>query len=163
MQGSVCVCCIRIYLGAITIFVQVFRLSSTAISLDIYSDYLLVFCSFRWWGLSHDQLFFYDCYCCCLVAKLCLTLWDPMEAHQASLSLIISRSLPKFMSIESVMPSNCLSSSVMLFSFCLQSSPGSFPMSQLSTSGGQSFGASASMMTVSMTAHWKSSLVAELL
>lgn len=47
MEGSVCVCCIRIYLGAITIFVQVFSLSSTAISLDIYSDYLLVFCSFR--------------------------------------------------------------------------------------------------------------------
>ena len=29
-------------------------------------------------------------------------------AHQASLTLIISRSLPKFMSIESVMPSNHL-------------------------------------------------------
>ena len=79
MEGSVCVCCIRIYLGAITIFVQVFSLSSSAISLDIYSDYLLVFCSFRWWGLSHDQLFFYDCYCCCSVAQLCLTLWDPMD------------------------------------------------------------------------------------
>ena len=43
MQGSVCVCCIRIYLGAITIFVQVFSLSSTAISLDIYSDYCVLF------------------------------------------------------------------------------------------------------------------------
>ena len=48
-------------------------------------------------------------YCCYLLAKLCLTLQDPMDAaYQASLSLTISQSLPKFMSIESVIPSNCL-------------------------------------------------------
>ena len=36
--------------------------------------------------------------CCCLVAKLCLTLCDPMAAAcQASLSVTISRSLLKFM------------------------------------------------------------------
>ena len=48
------------------------------------------------------------------------------------------------MSIELVMPS--ISSSVTLFSFCLQSFPasGSFPISQFFTSGGQSIGASAS-------------------
>ena len=45
------------------------------------------------------------------------------EARQAALSLPISQSLPKFMSIESVMPS--ISSSVTLFSFCLQSFPAS--------------------------------------
>ena len=59
-------------------------------------------------------------------------------AHQASLS-IISRSLLKLMSIESMMQSNhlilCLP-----FSSCPQSFPasGSFPISQLFASGGQS-------------------------
>ena len=72
-----------------------------------------------------------------------VTLWT--LAHQASPSLTISRSLLKFMSIESVMASNhfilCH-----LFSFCLKSFPasGSFPMSQLFASDGQSSGASAS-------------------
>ena len=71
---------------------------------------------------------------------LFLTPWT--AALQAPLS---SRSLLKFMSIESVMPS--ISSSVAPFSFCLQSCPalGSFPMSQLFTSGGQSIGASSSV------------------
>ena len=46
-------------------------------------------------------------YCCCSVTQLCPTLWPPWTtAHQASLSLPISRSLPKFMSIALVMPSN---------------------------------------------------------
>ena len=59
--------------------------------------------------------------------------------------LVMDMSLPKFMSIESVMPSNhfilCH-----LFSFCLKSVPasGSFPMSQLFASDGQSSRASAS-------------------
>ena len=58
-------------------------------------------------------------------------------ARQASLSLTICQSLPKFMSIESVMPFNL--SSDTLFSFCLQSRPASgyFLMSQLFVSGGQ--------------------------
>ena len=43
------------------------------------------------------------------------------EAHQASLSLIISWSLPKFMSIESVMPSNHL--------FSVTLSPSAFNLS----------------------------------
>ena len=42
------------------------------------------------------------------VAQLCLTLWDPMEWGQASLSITSSRSSRKLMSIESVMPSNHL-------------------------------------------------------
>ena len=43
------------------------------------------------------------------VAQSCPTLCNPMTtAHQASLSITSSRSLPKFMSIESVMPSNRL-------------------------------------------------------
>ena len=64
-------------------------------------------------------------------------------AHQASLSITNSQSLPKLVSTESVMPSNHL----LLcrpFSSCPQSFPasGSFPMSQLFASGGQSIGAS---------------------
>ena len=49
-----------------------------------------------WWKQGH----------CGLVAKSCLILWT--SARQASLSLTISQSLPKFMSIESVKPSNHL-------------------------------------------------------
>ena len=72
-------------------------------------------------------------------------------ARQASLSLTNSRSLLKFMSIESVMPSNHL---ILChpFSSHLQSFPasGSFPMSQFFTSGGQSIGASASASVLPM-------------
>ena len=42
--------------------------------------------------------------CCCSVPKLCLIETPWTAARQASLSLTISQSLPKFMSIESVMP-----------------------------------------------------------
>ena len=65
-------------------------------------------------------------------------------ARQASLSITNSRSLPKLMSIESVMPSNHL---ILCLPFShLQSFPasGSFQMSQLFASGGQSIGVSAS-------------------
>ena len=67
-------------------------------------------------------------------------------AHQASLSSTVPWSLLKFMSIELMMPSNHLILSVAPFSSCLQSHPasGSFLMSQLFASGGQSIGASAS-------------------
>ena len=72
-----------------------------------------------------------------------MTPWT--AAHQSSLSFIISWSLLKLMSIESVMLSNHL----ILFCPRLlmpQSFPasGSFPMSWLFTSGGQSIGASVS-------------------
>ena len=67
-------------------------------------------------------------------------------AHQTSLSFTISWSLLKLMPIESGMPSNHLTLCVIPFSSCLQSFPasGSFPVSQLFASGGQSIGASAS-------------------
>ena len=66
-------------------------------------------------------------------------------ACQVSLSFTISQSLLKLMSIESVMPSNHLILCHPLSS-CLQTSPasGSFLMSQLSSSGGQIIGVSAS-------------------
>ena len=75
--------------------------------------------------------------------RLFVTPWT--AAHQASLSITNSSSLLKLMSIESVMPSNHLILCCPLV-FHLQSFPasGSFPMSQLFASGGQSIGVSAS-------------------
>ena len=79
-------------------------------------------CSVR--SLSHVRLF--------------TTPWT--TACHASLSITNSRNLLKLMPIESVMPSNHLSS-VIPFSSCPQFSPvsGSFQMSQLFASGGRSF------------------------
>ena len=81
--------------------------------------------------------------------QLFATPWT--AAHQAFLSITISRSLLKLISIESVMPSNNPSSVIPFFS-CLQSFPasGSFLMNQLFTSGGQSIGASASASVLPM-------------
>ena len=80
--------------------------------------------------LSHVQLF--------------ETPWT--AASQAPLSSTISQSLLKCMSIESVMLSNHLI-------LCLQSSipgSGSFLMGQLFKSGGQSIGASASILPMNI-------------
>ena len=71
--------------------------------------------------------------------QLFVTLW--ITARQASLSITNSRSLPKLMSIELVMPSNHL---ILCRPLPLppQSFPasGSFPVSQLFASGGQNIG-----------------------
>ena len=71
--------------------------------------------------------------------RLFATPWT--AAHQASLSITNSWSLPKPMSIESLMPSSHL----ILFSSYPQSLPasGSFPKSQLFAWGGQSTGVSS--------------------
>ena len=74
------------------------------------------------------------------VSQLCLTLCDPMDCSTPGLP--VHHQLPEFTQthvIESVMPST-ISSSVIPFSSHLQSFPasGSFQMSQLFTSGGQS-------------------------
>ena len=84
-------------------------------------------------SLSRVQLFVTPCTAAC----------------QASLSFTISRSLLKFTSIELMMSSNHL---IVTFFSCLQSFPlsGSFPVSQLLTSGGQSIGASASVLPVNI-------------
>ena len=75
----------------------------------------------------------------------------PWTALQASLSITNSRRLLKLMSIELVMSSNHL---ILChpFSSCFQSFPasGSFPMSQFFASGGQSVGASASVLPVNI-------------
>ena len=70
---------------------------------------------------------------------------------QASLSITNYRSLLKLVSIESVMPSNhlILSHSLLLLPSTFPAS-GSFPMSQLFASGGQSFGVSASALVLWM-------------
>ena len=66
------------------------------------------------------------------------------KAHRTSLSFTVSWNLLRLMSTESMMPT--ISFCVMPFSSCPLSFPasGSFLMSQLFASGGQSFGASAS-------------------
>ena len=76
---------------------------------------------------------------------LFVTSWTVVP--QAPLSSHVSQSLFKLMSIESVMLYNQLILSCP-FSFCLQSFPasGAFPMSQLFASGGQSTGASATVL-----------------
>ena len=82
--------------------------------------------------------------------RLFTTPWT--AAHEASLFFTISQSLLKLISVESVMPPNHLGLSVIPFSSCLQSFPesGSFPISRLVASGGQSIGASASTLVLSM-------------
>ena len=82
--------------------------------------------------------------------QLFVTLWT--AACQVSLSNTNSWSLLKPMSIKLVMHPTILSS-VIPFSYCLQSFPasGAFPMSQLFTSGGPSIGVSASSSVLSVT------------
>ena len=87
-------------------------------------------------SLSHIQFF--------------ATSWTAVR--QAFLSLMNSKSLPRFMPIESVMPSDHLIL-CHIFSFCLQSFPawGSSPTSWLFASGSQSIGAPASGSVLPMS------------
>ena len=92
------------------------------------------------------------------VAQSCLTFCCPMDCsmEQASLFITNSWSLPKLVSIESVMPSNHLILCHPFFSH-LQSFPasGSFPMSWFFTSGSQNIGVSASTSVLPMnTKDW---------
>ena len=84
-----------------------------------------------------------------LSLQLFATPWT--TACQAFLSLTISQSLLNSCSL-SWWCHPTISSSVVPFSSCLQSFPvsGSFPMSQFFTSGGQSFGALASVSVLLM-------------
>ena len=88
---------------------------------------------------------------CCSVAQSCPTLCNPMDCSTPGFP--VHHRHPKFISC----PSNrwyhpTISSFVIPFSSCFQSFPasGSFPMSQLFTSGGQSIGASASASVLPM-------------
>ena len=101
--------------------------------------------------IGYNKMLDIDPYCCCLVAKSCLTLLTPWTAaYQASLS-IISWSLLKFMSTESVVLSNHLifcRPLLLLPSIFYRS--GSFSMSRLFASGGRSTGTSASASVLPM-------------
>ena len=79
---------------------------------------------------------------------LFVTPWT--AALQTSPSFTVPQSLLRLMSIELMMSSNC--HPVIPFSFCPQSflALGSFPMSQLFASGGQSIGASVSASVLPM-------------
>ena len=84
--------------------------------------------------------------CCCSVAKSCLTVCNPMDCSMPGSSAL--HYLPEVCSSSCPLNWWCyltISSSATSFSGCLQSFPasGSFPMSQLFASGGQSIAASA--------------------
>ena len=84
---------------------------------------------------------------CCSVAKLWSTLWDPMNCSTPGFSVL--HYLLKFAQIHVYWVSDAIQLSHPLlppFSSCPQSFPtsGTFPMSPLLASGGQSTGASAS-------------------
>ena len=83
------------------------------------------------------------CSCCCLVAQLHLTLCEPVDCSTPGFPIL--HHLPEFAQTHSI------SSSVAPFS-CPQSFPasGSFSMSWLFTSGGQSIRASASASVLPM-------------
>ena len=87
---------------------------------------------------------------CIFVVQLLNCVWffaTPWTAaRQASLSSPVSRSLLRFMSVESVMLS--ISSSAASFYLPSFSTSGSFPLSYLFTSGGQGIGASASASVI---------------
>ena len=107
----------------------------------IYSEFknkLKHFCTSQNDPKSNHLLLFVQSLSC---VQIFLIPWTAV--HQASLSITTSQSLLKLMSIESVMPSNHL----ILCRFLLHqsfSASGSFLMSWLSTSGGQSTEASVS-------------------
>ena len=86
------------------------------------------------------------------VAQSCLILCDPMDWSTPGLP---ASSAPGVYSNSCPLSRWChptVSSSVTLFSFCLQSFPasGSFPMSQFFASGGQSIGVSISVLPVNI-------------
>ena len=89
------------------------------------------------------------------VAQSCLTLCDPMNCSTPGLP--VHHQLPEFTQTLSRWCHPTISSSVIPFSFCPQSFPasGSFQMSQLFASGGQSIGVSASTSVLPMnTQDW---------
>ena len=94
--------------------------------------------------LITSLLLFLFC-CCCLVTESCATLYNPMDCSLPGFSFCL-RTVSGVCSSSCRMSQWCyltISSSDAPFSFCLQSflATGSFPMSQLFTSGGQSIGA----------------------
>ena len=94
------------------------------------------------WHSSVNQL-------CCSVAQSCLILYNPMDCNTPGFPVLhYLLELLTLMPVESMMSSNHL----VLVPSCLQSFPasGSFQMSQLFASGGQSIGVSASASVLPM-------------
>ena len=101
------------------------------------------------WMASSTQ---WTCCCCCSVPQSCPTLCDPMDC---SMPGSLSSPSPRVCSNLCPLSQWChptISSSVVPFSSCLLSftASGSFPVSQLFTSGDQSIGASASVSVLPM-------------
>ena len=90
--------------------------------------------------------------CCCSFTKLCLTLCNPKNCSTPGSPVLLSLWVCSGLYPLSWWCHPTISSSTALFSSCLQSFPasGSFPMSRLSASGGQSIGASASASVLPM-------------
>ena len=107
------------------------------------------------WGQKKKKVFLnifssVQSFCC---VRLFATPWT--ATRQASLSITNSHSWPKFMSIESVMPSNHLLLCHLLLRPSIFPASGSFQMSQFFTSGSQSIGVSASASVLPMnTQDW---------
>ena len=86
---------------------------------------------------------------CSSVTKSCLILCDPVDCSTPDSSV---HYLPEFAQIQVHWVGDTIPSSVTPFSFCLQSFPASrsFPKSQLLPPGGQSIGASVSVLPMNM-------------
>ena len=92
------------------------------------------------------------CHCCCPVTKLCPSLYDPVDCSTPDFPVL--HYLLEFAQIHGPLSQWChptISSSVNPF-FCPQSFPasGSFWISRLFASGGQSIGASAIVLPVNI-------------
>ena len=119
---------------------------------EVCNTVLLINC--KYYTVKQIPRICLSCCCCCSVTKKSVesdsaTPWT--AAFQASVSFTNSWSLLKFTSTESVRLSNHLILCCH-FSFCLQSfqASGSFLMSQLFTSGGQSIGALVSVLPMNI-------------
>ena len=101
--------------------------------------------------MSFDKGQYQVCCCCCWVSKSCLTVTPGLQHTR----LPWPSPSPRVCSNPCPLSQWCyptVSSSVVPFSSCPQSFPasGSFPMSQFFTPGGQSAGASASVLPVNV-------------
>ena len=89
---------------------------------------------------------------CCSVAKLCLTLCNPLDCSTPGFPVLHCLSACSDSCALSRSYHPTISSCVAPFSSCLQSfpAPGSFPVSWFFASGGQSIGASASVLPMNI-------------
>ena len=93
--------------------------------------------------------------CCSWFTKSSVTLCDPMDCNPLDCQTSLSSNISRVCSNSCPLHWWCyitMSSSVVPFSFCLQSYPasGPFPVSQPFTSGGQSIRASASILPMNI-------------